>query len=332
MTDLFSVVSGVPAATVEARIPPACRRGVDPAPPPSLDGSDLVVEAGPWRPRRPAHHLLPGFSALDPAAPPFRLEMSALVEGAWTAWVGTATIGAAAFVPIPDRAGPLACDVDVFLAEKPVEAVRLRVRIRPPGAWQDPRWMLALSVWTAEEGGSQGHAALAGRAAIEVCALSQMVEDAAIAARICSPTSVAMVLDHLGVGDTPARIAADVYHAALDLYGVWPAAIAAAGRRGVLGYLLRFPDWASAAWCLERGIPIIASIRYGRGQLAGAAIEETKGHLVVLTGYDGDHVLVNDPAAPTTASVRRRYRLDQFVRAWLGGSGVGYVLFKPTSA
>ena len=103
----------------------------------------------------------------------------------------------------------------------------------------------------------------------------------------------------------------------------------AAGRHGVAGYLLRFPDWASAAWCLDHGLPVIASVRYAAGELGGAAIAETTGHLVVLTGLDGDSVLVNDPAAPSAHGVPRRYRLTDLARVWLERNGVGYVLFPP---
>jgi hypothetical protein len=124
-------------------------------------------------------------------------------------------------------------------------------------------------------------------------------------------------------------VAADVFHRATDRYGVWPAAIRAAAARGVAGYLLRFPDWSAAAWCLARGIPIIASIRYAAGELTGAAVEATTGHLVVLTGYENGVVLVNDPAAPTGDTVPRRYRRDEVTRAWLERAGVGYVLFDP---
>jgi len=41
-------------------------------------------------------------------------------------------------------------------------------------------------------------------------------------------------------------------------------------------------------------------------------------------------VLVNDPAAPTAASVPRRYRADELGNVWLARGGVGYVLFDPS--
>ena len=127
----------------------------------------------------------------------------------------------------------------------------------------------------------------------------------------------------------PAALAAEMFHAGTDLYGVWPAAVLAAGRRGVAGYLLRFPDWAAVAWCLEHGLPVIASVRYAAGELTGAAVAATSGHLIVLTGIDNADALVNDPAAPTAATVPRRYKITDLARVWLERTGVGYVLFAP---
>ena len=97
----------------------------------------------------------------------------------------------------------------------------------------------------------------------------------------------------------------------------------------MLGYLLRFPDWTSASWCLAHGLPIIASVHYAAGELAGAAVAETAGHLLVLTGYENGEVLVNDPAAARPSAVPRRYRRDELIRVWLERAGVGYVLFRP---
>jgi len=138
-----------------------------------------------------------------------------------------------------------------------------------------------------------------------------------------------MVLAYYGTHVPVAELAREIFHRDLDIYGVWPAAIRAAGRRGIAGYLLRFPDWSAAEWCLAQGMPIIASVRYGAGELTDAAVTQTPGHLLVLTGHDAGHVFVNDPAAPTASGVSRRYRLDQLRRIWLERGGVGYVLFRP---
>jgi hypothetical protein len=141
-----------------------------------------------------------------------------------------------------------------------------------------------------------------------------------------------MVLGYYGRRVAVADLAREMFQPELDIYGVWPAAIRAAGRLGIGGYLLRFPDWGAAAWCLDRGMPVIASVRYGPGELSDAAIAETTGHLLVLTGYAGDDVFVNDPAAPRASEVARRYRLDELRRVWLTRSGIGYVLFGTTAS
>jgi len=187
-------------------------------------------------------------------------------------------------------------------------------------------WFVSLSAWSpaVSEETSAG-----GSARLVVPAVSQMEEDAAIRSRICSPTCVAMVLAYYGARVAVADLAREIFQPDLDIYGVWPAAVCAAGRHGIAGYLLRFPDWSAAEWCLAQGMPIIASVRYGAGELTGAAVSGTPGHLLVLTGHADDAVFVNDPAAPTASGVSRRYRLDELRRVWLERAGVGYVLFRP---
>jgi len=323
-SDMFLSAAGLDPLVLERAVPPSCLRGVDPAPVAVSEGVDTLVTLPTWRPRRPAAQLLPSFAPLSAAPPAFRFELSGHADGEWSAWVASATIGAAEFAPLPSAVAPLACDVDVFHAAPAVHAVRLRVRMR---AAESSRWLVGLSA--ADDAPAELRVAVGPPARLDVPALSQIEADAALGARICSPTSVAMVLGYWRHAVTPSALAAEVFHPALDIYGVWPAAIRAAAARGVAGYLLRFPDWATARWCLERGIPIVASVRYAAGELSGAAVGATAGHLLVVVGMDGDTVLVNDPAAPTAAAVPRRYRADEFGRVWLGRSGVGYVLFDP---
>jgi hypothetical protein len=66
----------------------------------------------------------------------------------------------------------------------------------------------------------------------------------------------------------------------------------------------------------------------GGGELSGAPVSASNGHLVVIVGFTaaGDPV-VNDPAANTAAGVRHVYDRAEFENAWLPKSGgVVYVI------
>lgn len=327
-TDLFAVASGLGSEVVAAVVPPACFRPPDPPPPARGERGERTIEFAEWRPRHGARHLLPSFSALGSGDHAFRFEVSAFAGGEWSPWIGTDAVGPHPLPPVATSCPVLESRVDEYVATLPVERVRLRLRLRADDveALLRAPWLATLS---ASDGASAGGASGGGAVRLSVPAVSQMTAPQDVRARICSPTSVAMVLGYFGAAVDHERLAAEVFHPGLDRYGVWPAAVRAAGRHGVMGYLLRFPNWTSAAWCLGRGLPIVASVRYVAGELTGAAVSETAGHLLVLTGYEDDVVLVNDPAAPDAAGVARRYRLDELTRVWLDRTGVGYVFFRP---
>ena len=334
---LWLAASGWPAAQLLEAIPPACRRAVDAPGPVQIEGQDALVQTPAW-PVAGATHFVPSFAAHTTTPFSVRLELSVRVAGAWSSWAAGVSLGPASFEPLPPG-GALAVAVDVLRAPGPVEAARLRLRLRALDARSvlASPWMLALSASTSGETRLQPSMLEAtpspgGRAVrLAVPARSQMEIGGALAPRICSPTCVAMLLDFWRRPASLEALAAEIFHPGVDLYGVWPSAVMAAGRRGLAGYLLRFPDWAAARWCLARGLPIIASIRYGAGELTGAATTATPGHLIVLAGWDGEDVLVNDPAAPTASSVARRYRAAELTRTWLERAAVGYVLFPPDS-
>lgn len=328
-TDLFLASSDWSSDALAGVVPPSCARGVVPAPAVVADGDDRLVSFPEWRPRRPAHRLVPALSALGASPPGFRFELSTFAAGAWSSWVAGGTVGRARFAGGGARSETLVCEIDEFIANPPAERIRMVLRASAAdGASLTGPWWASLSAWSPEADAAPA----GGTACLVVPPLSQMEEDAAIRHRVCSPTCVAMVLAYYGRRVAVADLAREMLQPELDLYGVWPAAIRAASRRGVGGYLLRFPDWPAAAWCLEHGMPVIASVRYGAGELTGAAVAETTGHLLVLTGYGGDDVYVNDPAAPRASEVARRYRLAELRRVWLTRSGIGYVLFAPTTS
>jgi len=326
---LWVAMSGLPVQILNEAIPPTCRRTVDGPAVVQIAGEQAVVETPAW-PVAGATSFVPSFAVQSVLPFSGRLELSVCVDGAWSTWVAGVGLGPAAFEPLPP-AEPVDVDVDVFRARAPVEAARLRLRLQAvePAALLAAPWMLALSASVPATTATTRVTPAAGRPPVRLAvpARSQMEAAAAIAPRICSPTCVAMVLDFWRRPAPLDVLAAEIFHPGTDLYGVWPAAIMAAGRRGLAGYLLRFPDWAAAQWCLARGLPIIASVRYSAGELTGAAVVETPGHLIVLTGWDDDDVLVNDPAAPTAAAVSRRYRRAELIHVWLERNAVGYVLF-----
>ena len=152
----------------------------------------------------------------------------------------------------------------------------------------------------------------------------------------CSPTSTSMVLAYYDALP-PARAYAWVGdhtdpwvdHAARMTYdydydgaGNWPFNTAYAAPLAGKAFVTRLRSLREAERFILAGIPVVASISFGRGELDGAPISSTSGHLLVIVGFtkSGD-VVVNDPAASSRSGVRRVYDRGQLERAWLGGSG-----------
>ena len=159
----------------------------------------------------------------------------------------------------------------------------------------------------------------------------------------CSPTSTSMVLGYYRRLPAPASYswvpkghadpwvdaaARATYDHAYRGTGNWPFTTAYAARRAGKAFVTRLRDLREAEMLVKAGIPPVVSIKFRRGQLAGAPIASSDGHLLVIVGFTskGD-VVVNDPAAPTSASVRRVYARAQLERLWLEASGgMAYVV------
>lgn len=159
----------------------------------------------------------------------------------------------------------------------------------------------------------------------------------------CSPTSTAMVIAYFQRGPRPAQYAwvnhrnhqpwvdyaaRATYASGYDGTGMWPFNTAYAGRYGLDAFVTRLRSLREAETLVRAGIPVVASIAFRRGELDGAPISSTNGHLLVIRGFTANgRVIVNDPAAPSNAGVMRVYKRGQFENAWLDATGgTAYVI------
>lgn len=223
-------------------------------------------------------------------------------------------------------------DVDTLVARTAWRAIRLRVRVRS----SDPQRLrfsldqLAIvpslrAVAIKSEPTLRSTPGATPR--LPVPFRSQRAEEARLAPRICSPTSLAMVLAYRGVDVPTSEVARRAYDPFHDIYGNWNRAIQAAYSLGVPGRLERIVDWTRAGEFLVQGQPLILSIAAKPGQLRGAPYASTAGHLLVLCGFDGAELaLVNDPAASSAAEGRLAYALRDLETVWMARGGTAYVL------
>ncbi|MGH7756996.1 MAG: C39 family peptidase [Vulcanimicrobiaceae bacterium] len=140
----------------------------------------------------------------------------------------------------------------------------------------------------------------------------------------CSPTTLSMLLEHAGIARTVPEIVAGVYDATYAGTGNWVFSAAYAGSVGLFGVVLYVRDLDQAAACIRAGVPLALSIGWSNGELPGAPLEASAGHLVVLRGFSaaGDPI-VNDPA---NAVVRTVYPRAAFERVWIGHGGIAYAI------
>ena len=80
-------------------------------------------------------------------------------------------------------------------------------------------------------------------------------------------------------------------------------------------------------WIVAK-VPLIISIAFKAGELPGAPISKTNGHLIVVRGFakNGD-VIVNDPAARDDASVQLTYPRAALEAAWAHSHRTAYLIY-----
>ena len=151
----------------------------------------------------------------------------------------------------------------------------------------------------------------------------------------CSPTSTAMVLRYWA-GDTTTSCEPHVRAAVSGVYdwyygghGNWPFNTAYAAAQGLQAHVSRFTSFSQLEPWISAGVPAILSVAWGKGELTGAPISSTAGHLIVLVGFDAaGNPVVNDPAGASNTAVRRTYYRSELEPLWLNASaGTAYLIY-----
>ena len=92
-----------------------------------------------------------------------------------------------------------------------------------------------------------------------------------------------------GSRTTPTRgsttLAADTYDHGYDGTGNWPFNTAYAAPLAGAAFVTRLRSLREAERFVAAGIPVVASIAFGSGELTGAPISATNGHLLVIVGF-----------------------------------------------
>ena len=276
----------------------------------------------PLPPVGPGHIIAASFVSEDVEAPfSFRLTTGGLGKRWWQRFE-TASFGRKAQQRQRQRGHGVAVPVDYFEITASLPAPVLTLACAAPAP---KRYLLVVSIRPKEI--TVPHEPPATAPTLPATALSQTTLPPPLAASACGPTATAMAVG-LQTTDALADFAALARHSPSGLYGAWPQNLWAAARHGRLGGLELASDWHIAEQALAAGSPVVASIRFAAGGLAGAPLAATGGHLVLLRGIDGEQLVVHDPAAPP-AAIERRYSAAEFAAAWLRWRGAAYVFATP---
>ncbi len=215
-------------------------------------------------------------------------------------------------------------ETDMLRLDKPAEAFRYRLSL-----YGDMEVLLLASCGTNAFSSAPLPGFPSGAYRAEVEPVSQLCVDHKDKKRICSPAALTMALNRFGARTDVARVMREVFDLAAGIYGNWVFNTACAGQYRVRSYVRRFASLAELPDFVNDDCLTLASVAYQKGELTGAAVESTPGHLVLITGYGDGRVWTADPAAQTPRDVVRSYDAEEFSRAWLlNKRGVSYIVRK----
>ena len=273
--------------------------------------------------------LVGSLTADVPAGGEVELSVKVRLEQGWTEWFSLGALGDAGWtspVQLVDAAGVV--DVDTLKLNKKASAFRYRLKFK---AGKKPVKLRSVAVAVSDAEAPASPPAFS---------TGPWVRDLGLAPRsqgdaqekykhdICSPTSLAMVLEFWGRTLDLETVALGAQDRGSQLFGNWPANVAYAGAFGLEGRVARLESLADAEAEIAQGRPVIVSVTFSEGDLPNAPIKHTRGHVMVIGGFtpQGD-VIAYDPAGKGAAQVRRVYPRAAFHKVWrVHKRGLAYLL------
>lgn len=289
------------------------------------------------------NNVVPSFDALTPPGTWVRVTLAARVDGRWTrdydfgAWAfDTGTVTRHSVEGQKDEDGRVF--TDTLVLSRKADALRMTVWLfsTQQGVSPKVRALSAALTDTERTPADDTSARLAWGQVLDVPGRSQLVYPDG--GGWCSPTSVSMILAYWAQRLAREELVVPVPVAAeytMDrVYqgnGNWPfntAYAASLGNGALHGVVARLDSFAQVEALIAAGIPVSISIAFEPGELTGAPITRSDGHLIVVKGFSpqGD-VVCNDPAFPSDDKVQVTYRRDELWRVWRHSKGMAYVLW-----
>jgi hypothetical protein len=140
----------------------------------------------------------------------------------------------------------------------------------------------------------------------------------------CSPASLSMINAYHGIDVSVEDTARAVFDRAYNGTGNWSFNVAFSGSLGLHAVVAHLENLDHAQRLIELNVPLAISYSWSAGELAGAPLEHSDGHLAVLCGFTGDgDCAINDPASEHVRVVYPRAAIE---RLWQRSGGVAYVV------
>jgi hypothetical protein len=272
--------------------------------------------------------LVGSWNAKVPPLASLRMQARVRAGSEWSGWYDLAVVTKDGFESVERQEDDFGfVDVDTLKLKRRGTALRYRFQITAPSRPVVLR-LAAVTVSNGDLPEMRPFQPGPWVTELKVRPRSQMVEQEKYKNDICSPTSLAMTLEFWGTRLPTIEVAQRVRDPKSGIFGHWPFNVAAAGELGLEAYVARLESLWDLQEEIARGRPVIVSLTFAEGELKGSPLKKTKGHLLVVTGFDfqGD-VITLDPAAPKPDGARRVYDRKEFFRAWrVNKRGLAYLM------